>query len=97
MGTKHYLRKFGDTFGFVTNDVHDILHTDIPITAAEYDAFFETQSEGKLFRLKATPTGEGLFGYIEEYTPEAHPVSPGLQEHMLDLEFRISMLELGGI
>lgn len=70
MEDRYYLRIEGDTFGFVVEGIHDIKEADIKIAQEEYDKFFKLQSEGKQFRLKETPTGAGLFDYIEEYIPE---------------------------
>ena len=97
MENKYYLRIENDNFGFVVDDIHQIRETDILITNEDYDKFFELQSLGKQFKLKEVPTGLSLFDYIEEYIPEAIKESqePGVDECMLDLEYRVSLIELG--
>lgn len=93
---KKYLQIENDSFCFLTDDIHDISETDIYICDEDYNLFFELQSQGKQFRLKEVPTGNGLFDYIERYLPEVVEViqEPGLDEFMLDIEYRISKLEL---
>lgn len=75
----------------------EILDTDIKITDEEYNTFFEMQSQGKQFKLKKNPTGNSLFDYIEEYIPEPIEVKLELdaEDHLLDLEYRVSLLEMG--
>ena len=96
---KHYLailNKEENQFGF-KDETDKILDEDIQITNGDYELFFEKKSTGKQFRLKEISTGNGLFDYIEEYTPSGTEVilEPGLQEMALDHEYRISKLELG--
>lgn len=103
---KYYLRIEDNDYGFIVDGIYDILSTDIEITNEDYNKFFELQSQGKQFRLKKIPTGNRLFDLIEEYTQEQLPVQPSelelLQEEMLnqsefmlDMDFRITSLELG--
>ena len=69
-----YLRLINDTFGFINSDVNAVQDTDIAITESDYNRFFELQSQGKQFRLKAEqPETGGLFDYVEEYEPEPLP------------------------
>lgn len=65
-----YLRIESVNFGFVTQDIHQIIESDIKVYDEEYNRFFELQSQGKQFRLKSIPTGTGLFDYVEEYIPD---------------------------
>ena len=97
MENKYYFRIENDSFGFVVDGIHEILDTDIEITDEDYNRFFELQSQGKQFKIKENPTGTGLFDYIEEYIPEAikEPQEPGVDKYMLDIEYRVSLLELG--
>ena len=97
MDNKYFLRIENKVFGFVTEDINSIKESDIPITNEDYNKFFELQSQGKQFKLKEIQTGSGLFDYIEEYTPEVieEPREPGTEDYLLDLEYRISKLELG--
>lgn len=96
--SKTYLRITDDGFGFVVEDFHTILPTDITIEQKDYERFFELQSEGKEFRLKTSKTGTKLFDCIEEYTSEQPIIAEtiGSDEHLLDLDYKISLLELGG-
>ena len=92
-----FLRIENNNFGFVVDTIHEILDTDIKITNEDYNSFFELQSQGKQFKIKENPTGTGLFDYLEEYTPEPIEVKLELdaEDHLLDLEYRVSLLELG--
>lgn len=84
-----YLVIDGENFGFDTegNNIH--------IKDEDYNLFFDMQNEGKQFKLKEIPTGKELFDYIEEYIPEQPQQEVGLNEFMLDVDYRISKLELG--
>lgn len=84
-------------FTFVVKGTHNILETDIPIKSEEYNEFIELRSKGNQYRVKETQTGNTLFDYIEEYTPEIveEVQEPGTEDYLLDLEYRISKLELG--
>ena len=65
----YYLRIYDEhNFGFVVDGIHDILDTDIPITAEEYKDFFDKHN-GKNFKVK-NPNGTKLSDIIEEYTKE---------------------------
>lgn len=95
---EYYLRIEVEDFGFVVNTIHEIQETDIKITKEDYDRFFELQSSGKQFRLKEVPTSEdGLFGYVEEYTPISEDVTPtkGIEDYLIDLDARVCKIELG--
>lgn len=90
-----YLRIENDSFGFVTNEIHDIKESDILISEEEYNNFFDLQAKGKQFRLKEMSTGTGLFDYVEEYVPviaEALPYVPTLEDRVLALEEEIKAL-----
>lgn len=108
MGNEYYVRIQGNTFCFVVNGIHEISKlTDYPIIQDDHDKFFILQREGKQFRPKAIPTGNTLFDYIEEYTPEPLPPGPPTEmellqeevmlqaENQIDLDFRVTSLELG--
>jgi hypothetical protein len=99
MMDKYYLRvEDNGGFGFVLEGIHDIKKSDIKITNEDYDKFFKLQSSGKQFRLKDNISPEaGLFGYIEEFTPEPIEVKLelGAEDYLLDLEYRVSLIELG--
>lgn len=66
----YYLRIENNNFGFVLDGINQIQEKDIEITNEEYNKFFELQSQGKQFSIKASSTGQGLFDYVEEYVPE---------------------------
>ena len=89
---KYYLRIENDKFGFVVEGIHEIDETtDYAVTQEEYNKFFELQSEGKQFRVKADATGTSLFDLIEEYIPEPLPPSPPSETELL--KQRIELLE----
>lgn len=96
MENKYFFRRENHSFTFVVKGIHEIKDTDISITNEDYNNLIDLRSKGKQFRLKETPTGEELFDYVEEYTPEIIEVpDPGLEEIALDHEYRISKIELG--
>ncbi|SEA16207.1 hypothetical protein SAMN04515656_104155 [Eubacterium aggregans] len=73
----YFLRTAGDYIGFVVDGIHTITESDVPITDADYNKYFESERQGKVFRMRATPdTQSGLFGYIEEYVPEPISTQP---------------------
>lgn len=73
----YFLRTIGDYIGFVVDGIHTITKSDVPITDADYNKYFELERQGKMFRRRATPdTQSGLFGYIEEYVPEPISTQP---------------------
>ena len=88
-----FLRIENNNFGFVTKEIHEIIETDILITNEDYDTFFEMQSQGKQFKLKETPTGTGLFDYIEEYAPEVVIDNTPTQEDRL-AALELALLEV---
>lgn len=70
-----YLRNIDGAPGFVLDDDH--IKTDIEITDTDYEQYFVSEQQGKVFRMRATPdTQSGLFGYIEEYVPEPISTQP---------------------
>ncbi|MDU3526401.1 MULTISPECIES: hypothetical protein [Clostridium] len=89
---KYYLRINNNSFGFVVEGIHEIKEKDIEINNEDYNRFFELQSQGKQFRIKETPTGEELFGYVEEYTPEITPIDPVPNETDI-LKEKVDILE----
>lgn len=98
MQDKYYLRvEDNGDFGFVVDGIHEIKETDIKITEDDYNTFFLMQSQGKQFKSKKNPTGNSLFDYIEEYIPEPIEVKLelGAEDYLLDLEYRVSLIELG--
>ena len=87
----YYLRIEGNKFGFVVEDIHEILDTDIPIDKMDYDSFFHQQCNGIQFKLKEKPTGNSLFGYIESFEQESIELLPNnsidkLKENVSNLE-----------
>lgn len=83
----YYIRIENDNFGFVVDDIHTILYTDIKISDEDYNKFFKLQSEGKQFRIK-NPNGTTLFEILEEYTPvlESMPTGTTLDDRVDNLE-----------
>lgn len=92
MENKYYLRIEDNNFGFLVEDIHTIKDRDIRISNEDYKTFFELQSKGKQFRLKDKPTGNELFDYIEEYTPEITPIDPVPNETDI-LKEKVDILE----
>lgn len=93
-------------FGFIISDIQEVLENDIEISIDDYNKFHELNSKGKQFRVKANPIGSTLFDYIEEYTFECIPCEPteeellkeevlNQSEMMLEMDFRMTNLELG--
>ena len=74
---------------------NEILETDIPIETEDYIEYLNTKDVVKYYKLKEVPTGEGLFDYIEEYFPEHIQIEPGDDEFKLEVDYRLSKLELG--
>ena len=98
MENKYYLRIENDNFGFVLEGIHEIRETDIVVSQEEYDSFFEMQSKGKQFRLKETPTGTGLFDYLEKYVAEiVVDNTPSMEERMSALESIMLEMVMGGV
>lgn len=87
-------------FGFVNEQMHKIIETDIEISDEDYNKFFESQSSGVCYRLKKTSTGSSLFDFIEEYEPEQPEVkSEGIFEEIKalkeeNLQLKVAIAEL---
>lgn len=96
MGQK-YLRLESGMFTIVIAGVHEIKNDDIPIDNKDFEEYINTKEIEKFYRLKKVSTGKGLFDYIEGYIPEPIEViqKPGIDEFMLETDFRLSKLELG--
>ena len=63
----YYLRIYNyeiNGFGFVVDDIHDILPTDIPISKDDYDLFFK-EYNGKNFKVRNIKSSN-LFDLLEE-------------------------------
>lgn len=73
----YYIRIESGEFGFVVDDIHTILDTDIKISNEDYSRFFQLQSEGKQFRIK-NKLGKTLFEILEEYIPEIENVEQSI-------------------
>ncbi|SCJ09904.1 Uncharacterised protein [uncultured Clostridium sp.] len=93
-------------FGFILPEAQTVLESDIEISLSDYNKFHELNSKGKQFRLKEISTGNSLFDYIEGYDVECIPCDPTKEEmleeevllqseYLLDMEFRMTNLELG--
>lgn len=90
----HYLRIYeNNTFSFVNDEIHTLNDSDVKVTNVDYMDFFKQQNEGKMFRLKESPTNDSLFGYIEEYEIEPVSKEKTLANLMNDLETQKSKLE----
>ena len=64
----YYLNIENGVFSFLTDEIHDISESDIPISSEDYDEFFRRQSDGVQFKLRdeIPEDAKGLFDYVEE-------------------------------
>lgn len=93
---KHFIRINKDFISFLYEGAHEILETDIEISDEDFTTYFELNKEGKSFKLRDNPTtNNGLFGYIEEFIAVPKDPEKGTEDYLLDMEYRISKLELG--
>ena len=94
---KVYLRILeNNEFGFMVEGINqDIWESDIEITTADYNTFFENINVGKHYRLvDPLPENGGLFDYLEEYVPEEEPLPlTDLQQTQLALAEAIEKQE----
>lgn len=82
---QYYLRIIGDDFGFVAEDIHQIVASDIKITVADYQTFLSRQ-QTDFFRLRPElPASGGLFDYVESYIPEPSGSEPPTETQLLQL------------
>lgn len=97
MGKQYYLRIENNSFSILEDRVHQITEKDILITNDDYNKYIQIISKGRNLTNKNNPTGNRLFDYIEESTPEIieEKQEPGIEEFMLETDFRLSKLELG--
>lgn len=81
----YYLNIENSVFSFLTDEIHDISESDIPISSEDYDEFFRRQSDGIQFKLKDVIAEDsvGLFDYVEEVPHETNEDNP--QEALEDL------------
>ncbi|WP_143316861.1 hypothetical protein [Clostridium sp. HBUAS56017] len=86
---KCYLRIENGSFVIYIKDQYtpEPLKTDIEITGEDFNKYFILQNQGKQFKLKETPNGNGLFDYIEEYIPKTSPAGiPKTETEILKLQ-----------
>ena len=64
----YYLNIEDSVISFLTDEIHDISESDIPISLEDYDEFFKKQSDGVQFKLRDVIAEDavGLFDYVEE-------------------------------
>ena len=88
----YYLNIENSVFSFLTDEIHDISESDIPISLEDYDEFFKKQSDGVQFKLKDVIEEDavGLFDYVEEVPHETNEDDP--QEALEDLRAEYEML-----
>lgn len=70
---KVYLRTSNGRIEFITDDIHDIKETDIPVTKEDYELFFESQANGIQYKLRdMIPLSNdiSLFDTVEEFVSE---------------------------
>ena len=74
----YYLNIENSVFSFLTDEIHDISESDIPISLEDYDEFFKKQSDGVQFKLKDVIAEDavGLFDYVEEVPHETNEDNP---------------------
>ena len=85
----HYLRITDNTFGFYTDQIHEIKDTDISISDQDYDDFFKIEASGKQFRVKPfDENAKGLFDFVEEFLPEIQP-----REEKIDIVKELALLK----
>ena len=74
----YYLNIENSVFSFLTDEIHDISESDIPISSEDYDEFFKKQSDGVQFKLKDVISEDavGLFDYVEEVPHETNEDDP---------------------
>ncbi len=65
----YYIFQNGDDFGFKCNEIHEITESDVLISDEIYQQFFDTQSNGKLLRVKDI-NGATFEEIFEEYVLE---------------------------
>lgn len=65
----YYIFQNGDDFGFKSDEVHEIVDTDVLISDEIYQQFFDTQCCGKSLRIKDI-NGTTFEEIFEEYVPE---------------------------
>lgn len=74
----YYLNIENSVFSFLTDEIHDISESDIPISLEDYDEFFKKQSDGVQFKLRDVISEDavGLFDYVEEVPHETNEDDP---------------------
>ena len=74
----YYLNIENGVFSFLTDEIHDISESDIPISLEDYDEFFKKQSDGVQFKLRDVIAEDavGLFDYVEEVPHETKEDDP---------------------
>lgn len=90
---KYLFLDLDEGFGFKTDEVHEILETDIPISDEIYNRFFELQSQGKKFRIKNI-NGSTFEEIFEEVIPETIDPSTLPKSKMQLLQEQIDTLAL---
>ena len=88
----YYLNIENGVFSFLTDEIHDISESDIPISSEDYDEFFRRQSDGVQFKPKDVIAEDavGLFDYVEEV--QADEIENVSHETLEDLRAEYEML-----
>ena len=88
----YYLNIENGVFSFLTDEIHDISESDIPISSEDYEEFFKKQSDGVQFKLRDVIAEDavGLFDYVEEVPHETSEDDP--QETLENLRTEYEML-----
>ena len=88
----YYLNIENGVFSFLTDEIHDISESDIPISSEDYEEFFKKQSDGVQFKQRDVNAkdAEGLNDYEKEV--QADEIENVSHEALEDLRAEYEML-----
>lgn len=79
---------------FFLSDTKEGFEVSKELTEEVYNELEANRNQGKVYKLKNI-NGTTFEEMFEEYIPEIETEELGIEDYMLDIEFRISKLELG--
>lgn len=79
---------------FFLSDTNEGFEVSKELTEEVYNELEANKKVGKIYKLKNI-NGTTFEEMFEEYIPEIETEELGIEDYMLDIEFRISKLELG--
>ena len=79
---------------FFISDTNEGFEVSKELTEEVYNELEANKKVGKIYKLKNI-NGTTFEEMFEEYIPEIETEELGIEDYMLDIEFRISKLELG--